>query len=197
MAVVAVAGGFLLGFLDFVWIRFMPSAVAHLGNSSAVWAVAAFWYGYRARAWRVAAGGAAVGLVVAVPSYYLAATLVQDDDLAVIGQPSSLLWMAFGVLAGVVFGVAGAWARTDGWRQVVGAAAPGAVLFAEAALLAGRVGDPSYGTEPAWQAALDVALGVLVVVLAVAPWRRRLQALAAAVPLAVVGVAAFVVAGFG
>lgn len=195
--VAAVAGGFLLGFLDFVWIKFMPSFVAHLGNSSAVWAVAAFWFGYWMRSdWLRAAIGAAVGLVVAVPSYYLAATLIQNDDLSVIWQPTSWLWMAFGVLAGVVFGVAGTWAWAGGWRRVAGAALPGAVLFAEAGLLADRIGDPSYGTDPAWEALLNVALGALVVVLAVHTWRQRLLALAAAVPLAAVGVAAFVVGGF-
>lgn len=194
----AVVGGFLLGVLDFVWIKFMPSAVAHLGNSSAVWAVAAFWFGYRVRSsCRQAAIGAAVMLVVAVPSYYLAATLIQHDDLSMILLPVSWLWMAFGVLAGVVFGVAGIWARAGGRRQVVGAAMPGAVLFAEAGLLAGRFGDPSYeSTDLAWEAVLNIAIGVLVVVLAARGWRPRLLALAVAVPLAAVGFAAFTVGGF-
>lgn len=198
VAVVAVVGGFLLGFLDFLWIKFMPAVVGQLGNSSAVWAVAAFWFGYRVRSgWLPAAVGAAVMLVVAVPSYYLAATIVQHDDLAMLVAPTSWLWMAFGVLAGVVFGVAGVWACGGGWRHVVGAAMPGAVLFAEAGLLAGRIGDPSYeAAHVGWGAALDVAIGVVVVAVAARSWRARLQALAAAVPLAVVGVAAFVVAGF-
>jgi hypothetical protein len=136
-------------------------------------------------------------LVVAVPSYYLAATLIQNDDLAVIWQPTSWLWMAFGVLAGVVFGIAGTWARLGGWRQVVGAAMPGAVLFAEAGLLFGRIGDPSYeSTDLIREAVLNIAIGVLVVMLAARGWRPRLLALAVAVPLAVVGVAAFTVGGF-
>ena len=73
VAVGAVLGGFLLGFLDFVWIRFVPFPFGDLGNSSAVWAVAAFAFGYGVRTgWVRAALGAAALLVVAVPSYYLA-----------------------------------------------------------------------------------------------------------------------------
>jgi hypothetical protein len=35
--VVAAVAGFLLGFLDFVWIKYVPSVVAGLGNSVAIW----------------------------------------------------------------------------------------------------------------------------------------------------------------
>ncbi|MEV0394221.1 DUF6518 family protein [Polymorphospora rubra] len=197
VALTAVVGGFLLGFLDFMWIKWVPYPFAELGNSSAVWAVAAFGFGYWVRSgWLRAALGAAVGLVVAVPSYYLAATLIQGDDLAVLWAPTSLLWMSFGVVAGVVFGIGGTWARGSGWRQLVGAALPGAVLFAEAGLLAKDIGHPSYGIDPLWNALINVVLGVLVVVLVGGTNRRRALALAAAVPLAVVGFGAFLVAGF-
>ncbi|MEV7227178.1 DUF6518 family protein [Polymorphospora sp. NPDC051019] len=197
MALAAVVGGFLLGFLDFVWIKWVPYPFADLGNSSAVWAVAAFGFGYWVRSgWLRAALGAAVGLVVAVPSYYLAATLIQGDDLAVLWAPTSLLWMSFGVVAGIVFGIGGTWARGSGWRQVVGTALPGAVLFAEAGLLARDIGHPSYGIDPLWTALINVVLGVLVVVLVGGTNRRRALALATAVPLAVVGFGAFLVAGF-
>ncbi|BCJ64914.1 DUF6518 family protein [Polymorphospora rubra] len=197
MALTAVVGGFLLGFLDFVWIKWVPYPFAELGNSSAVWAVAAFGFGYWVRSGRLrAALGAAVGLVVAVPSYYLAATLIQDDDLAMLWAPTSLLWMSFGVVAGIVFGIGGTWARGSGWRQLVGTALPGAVLFAEAGLLAKDIGHPSYGIDPLWNALINVVLGVSVVVLVGGTNRRRALALATAVPLAVAGFGAFLVAGF-
>ena len=139
----ALVSGFLLGVLDFVWIKFVPFPFAALGNSSAVWAVAAFAFGYRVRSGLLRASfGAATMLVVAVPSYYLAAVLIQHDDWAAVWAPSSWLWMCFGVLAGAVFGVAGVWARGIGWRQAVGVALPGAVLFAEAIMLVRRIGDP-------------------------------------------------------
>ena len=195
--VAAGAGGILLGALDFVWIKYVPHPLGDLGNSSAVWAVAAFTFGLRARTgWALTALGAAVLLVVAVPSYYLAATVIQNDDLTVLWAPSSLLWMTFGILAGAVFGTAGMWARTPGRLQAAGAALPGAVLFAEAALLTRRIGDPDYGTTPLWPAVIDATLGVLVVVLAAHAWRQRATALALAVPLAALGFAALVLAGF-
>ena len=99
----AVVGGLLLGFLDFVWIKLVPFPLGDLGNSSAVWAVAAVAFGYWVRRDRVrAASGAAVLLVVAVPSYHFAAALIQGDDFANMWGVMSLVWMLFGILAGVV-----------------------------------------------------------------------------------------------
>ncbi|MFC0029347.1 DUF6518 family protein [Micromonospora chaiyaphumensis] len=180
MALTAVPGGLLLGFLDFVWIKWVPYPFAELGNSTATWAVAAFAFGWWLRSGPVrAALGAAVLLVVAVPSYYLTATLLQGDDLAVLWAPTSLLWMAFGVLAGIVFGTGGTWARLPGPRRIVGTALPAAVFFEEAARFASRPG-------AAWNVAIDVALGVLAVVLVGRSNRQRALALAVAVPVAAV-----------
>jgi len=198
VAFVAVVGGFLLGFVDFVWIKFMPWwPLADLGNSSAVWAVAAFFFGYWVRTgWLRAAAGAAAGLVIAVPAYYVAAALIQGDDWSLLWAPTSLLWMAFGVLAGVVFGAGGVWARGSGWRQTIGAALPGAVCFTEAALEAARIGDPSYGSEQIPHVVVRAVLGVLVIVLAGRTTRNRILSLATALPLALLGLGAFLVAGF-
>ncbi|MFE9658356.1 DUF6518 family protein [Micromonospora sp. NPDC006431] len=196
VALTAVVGGFLLGFLDFVWIKWVPYPFAELGNSTATWAVAAFAFGYWARSgWLRSAVGAAVLLVVAVPSYYLAAALIQGDDLAVVWAPASLLWMVFGVLAGVVFGIGGDWARGAGWRQVLGTALPAAVFFEEAARFARRADDPSYPSGSVWNVAIDVALGVLAVVLIGRSARQRALALAAALPLSVIIFVGFAVAG--
>jgi hypothetical protein len=74
VAVAAVVGGFLLGFLDFVWIKFVPFPFGGLGNSSAVWAVAAFLFAYwQRRGWTAGIIGAVVLLVVAVGALLLAA----------------------------------------------------------------------------------------------------------------------------
>jgi hypothetical protein len=193
-----VVGGFLLGVLDFVWIKFVPYPFGALGNSSAVWAVAAFAFGYRVRSgWLRAGLGAAALLVVAVPSYYLAAVVIQHDDWASIWAPTSWVWMCFGVLAGLVFGVAGVWACASGWRQTVGVALPGAVLFAEAITLVRRIGDPNHGTAPLWPAVIETLLGILVITLVVRGSRLRLSALALAVPLALLGWAGFAAAFSG
>ncbi|MEV4714097.1 DUF6518 family protein [Micromonospora sp. NPDC049374] len=197
VALAAVLGGLLLGCLDFIWIKYVPYPVGDLGNSSAVWAVAAFFFGLWVRSGRLrAAVGAAVALVVAVPGYYATAALVQGDDWAVLWAPTSLLWMCFGVLAGVLFGVAGVWAHRPGWQQIVGPALPAAVLFAEAGLEIRRIGHPNYGDDPIWDALIRIALGLLVLALAGRTNRQRALALAVALPLALAGFAAFLLAGF-
>ncbi|MFI7249217.1 DUF6518 family protein [Micromonospora chalcea] len=189
VALVAPVAGFLLGFLDFVWIKWVPYPFAELGNSTATWAVAAFALGWWIRSGAVrAAVAASVLLIVAVPSYYLAATLLQGDDLAVIWSPTSIVWMAFGVVAGVVFGVAGIWARTDGWRRVVGTALPVAVFVEEALRFALKSG--SY-PGAWWNVAIDLGLAALLVVLIGRSARVRLLAAAVALPVAAIGALTF------
>lgn len=182
---VPLVAGFLLGFLDFVWIKYLPSPVGDLGNSLATWAVAAFLLTYLRR-WGLPAGIAAavVCLVVAVPSYYLAAALIQGDAWSNLYNTTALVWMGFGVVAGVVFGGGGVLARTSGMLRLPALALPAAVLFAEGVVNLRRIGDPSYGagTQAAY-ASLVFALGLLITVLVGRTWRDRLLALAWSVPL--------------
>jgi len=189
--IVSVAAGVALGAVDFALQKVLPYPWANLANSAAVWAVAAFALGYWLRTGALrAAIAASVLLVVAVPVYYVTATLVQNDDIANVWAPVSLVWMAFGVLAGVVFGIAGVWARGAGWHRIVGAALPGAVLLAEAARLFRR------GDDARWTALIELALGVLVIAMAARTARQRGASLAVAVPLAALGFAGFQLAGF-
>jgi hypothetical protein len=197
-AVAAPVGGLLLGVLDFVWIKYVPFPFAELGNSLAVWAVAGFLFTYAARwGWARGIGAAIVLLVVAVPSYYLAAMVIQNDDAANMYNTTAVLWMGFAVIAGVVFGGAGIAARTPGRLRIPALAMPAAVLFAEAALLSRRIGDESYGIDPLWPALIDVALGVILTIMIARPWRQRLVVLLIAVPLGFVGFALLSVARFG
>ncbi|MCD0444737.1 DUF6518 family protein [Glycomyces sp. A-F 0318] len=198
---VAVAGGVALGAVDLVAQRALPYPWANLANSSAVWAVGAFAIGawVRTGRWRPALAGVVL-LVVAVESYYLAATLIQNDDLANLWAPTSLVWMAFGVLAGVVFGTFGAWSRSAvRWRAVAGPAALGAVFLAEAALLLGRRSsmEAQYRTDGLATALITAVIGLALPLLLARGRRARLYALAAAVPLAAVGYLGFRAAGFG
>ncbi|AXO38227.1 DUF6518 family protein [Micromonospora sp. B006] len=190
VAFVVPVAGFLLGFLDFVWIKRVPFPFAELGNSTATWAVAAFALGWWIRSGTGrAAVAASVLLIVAVPSYYLAATLLQGDDLAVIWAVTSFIWMAFGVVAGVVFGVAGIWARTDGWRRVVGTTLPVAVFVEEALRFALKSRSDYPGVW--WNVAIDLGLAALLVVLIGRSARVRLLAAAVALPLAAAGAVTF------
>jgi hypothetical protein len=188
VALVSIVGGVLLGVADLLLQKSLPYPWANLANSSAVWAVLAFALGYRVRGpwWRSSLAGVVL-LVLAVPSYYLATTLIQDDDLANVWSATSLLWMSFGVVAGALFGAAGSWARASGWLRVVGIAMSGAVLFAEGILVfSGRRAT----------AIIEFVLGVLVILVVARGVRQRLGALALAVPLGLVGFLAFMIGGF-
>ncbi|MBM2617225.1 hypothetical protein JIG36_16855 [Actinoplanes sp. LDG1-06] len=196
--VVAPVAGVLLGALDFVWIKYVPSPFGDLGNSIAVWAVAAFLLAYLTR-WSLPVGvlGAVVCLVVAVPFYYLAATLIQNDDLSNAYNVNALLWMGLGVVAGLVFGAAGVIARRPGRLRTAALAMPGAVMFAEAVIQLRRIGDPSYDTAgQAESGAVLIVLGVLLTLLVGRSWRERALALLIALPLTAVGWVLLSVTGF-
>ncbi|GID31505.1 DUF6518 family protein [Paractinoplanes brasiliensis] len=187
--VAAPVAGVLLGVLDFVWIKYVPSPFADLGNSIAVWAVAAFLLTFRFR-WSLPVGvvGAIVCLVVAVPFYYLAATVIQNDDLSNAYNSTALMWMGLGVVAGAVFGAAGVLARTPGRLQTAALAMPGAVMFAEAVIQLRRIGNPSYDDSGQVQSSLVlIALGLLVIWLAGRSWPQRGLALLIAVPFTAIG----------
>jgi Family of unknown function (DUF6518) len=198
---VAIVGGLVLGPIDLLAQRTLPYPWANLANSSAVWAISAFglgaWVG--AGRWRPAIAGVVL-LLVAVESYDLAATLVQHDILANLWTAATLWWLLFGVLAGTVFGTAGAWSRgAHRWRRVLGGALPGAVLLAEAGVLAFQSAhvDAAYRADRLRTAAIEATIGILLTLVVGRSTRQRLHALAATVPLALVGLAGFMLAGFG
>ena len=188
VSVTAPVAGLLLGFLDFVWIKYVPFPYGGLGNSVAVWAVAAFLLTYFSR-WQMgrAAVAAVVMLVVAVPSYYVAAALIQDDDWSNAWNAVAWLWAGLGVIAGVVFGLGGVVARRPGPLRLPALGLPAAVLFAELLL---RWGDAAYALV------LTVLAGA-VTVAAGRTWRDRALALAWAVPLGVAGFVLMRATAFG
>jgi hypothetical protein len=71
--------------------------------------------------------------MVGVEAYYLADVLVRDASHANLTSSTAAVWLAAGVAAGLVFGVAGSCAaETSGWRAVLGRAALPAIFGAEA-----------------------------------------------------------------
>ncbi len=78
---------------------------------------------------------------------------------------------------------------------------PGAVLLAEAPTLGDRSDNPGrgpdYRTDSLQTAAIEVILGIGLILVVARTHRARLQALAAATVLAAVGFVGFVAAGFG
>ena len=130
---VAVVGGLALGPLDLWGQVNTPYPWANLFNSPAVWAAAAFAFGRWVRARPAAPIGAVIVMMVGVEAYYLAAVLVRDASTSTLTSPTALVWLVGGVMAGLVFGVAGSWAvERSGWRAVLGRAALPAVFAGEA-----------------------------------------------------------------
>ena len=187
--VATVVVGFLLGFLDFVWIKYMPVPLAGLGNSIAIWAVAAFLFTYCTR--RAMPGsiiGAAVMLVCAVPSYYLAATLIQNDAWSNLWNTNSFMWMGLGAVTGIVFGAGGVAARRPGRLRLSALALPAAILLAEMIVDLRRRGDPNYQTSEIVEYAVILAvLAVAFTVVVGRTSRDRIVASAYALPLSVAG----------
>ncbi|OJF12923.1 DUF6518 family protein [Couchioplanes caeruleus] len=199
VAVAAPIAGCLWGFLDFVWIKYMPSPVGGLGNSIAVWAVAAFLFTYLHR-WTMPRSiiGAVVMLVVAVPGYYVAAALIQDDAWSNAWNTVSFVWMGLGGVAGIVFGAAGVTARRPGRWRLPALALPAAVLLAELIIDLSRLGNPNYRTAELVEYAVILAvLAVLVTVVVGKTWRDRAGALAYAVPLSAAGYLLMIATAFG
>jgi hypothetical protein len=197
VAVAAVVGGVVLGVVDLLLQRVLPYPWANLANSSAVWALAAYGLGLWVRTpwWRAAIAGAVL-LVVAVPVYYVAATIFLHDLIATAWSRTALVWMAFGVLAGLVFGFGASLVRSSGWQQPAGVALPGAVLFAEALAAVARGGDGGYRRDQMQTAVIELVLGVIVILAVGRGLRQRIGGLVVSLPLALVGFVAFKVGGF-
>ncbi|MEP4591356.1 DUF6518 family protein [Ilumatobacter sp.] len=170
---VAIIAGVVLGPLDLFGQVNAPYPWAHLFNSPAVWAAAAFSYGQWVRRPRAAAVGAVIVLVVGVEAYYLADVLVRDADPANLTSSVAAAWLAAGVVAGLVFGTSGSWtAETSGWRAVSGRSALPAVLGAEAVHNLLRLTNEPADGRPDDLGQFAVLLCALCIVALVATTRR-------------------------
>lgn len=193
---VALGAGLALGPLDLWGQVVAPYPWAHLFNSPAVWAAAAFAYGRWVRERPAAAIGAVIVLVVGVEAYYLADVLVRDASHANLTSSTASVWLVAGVVAGSVFGTAGGWAaERSGWRAVSGRAALPAVFGAEAVHnLIRRASEPAQARpdDLGQLVVLLAALGFLTLVVLLRGTDRRpaVQVVAASVLVAVAGGAA-------
>ncbi|WP_205474078.1 DUF6518 family protein [Nocardioides sp. SYSU D00038] len=190
--VLAAGAGVVLGVGDLWLQRQLSYPLAHLANSSAVWAVCAFVVGtlLPGRPLLGALCGAVV-LVVATEAYYVAELRrlgLGWNGLApdVLLRPHTLMWVGMGLVVGPVLGAAGAgWRRTTGWVAAGLLALPAGVLLGEAMLRDGAV------------AVLTAGLAAALVLAGSA---RLDDAARAALLTPAVGVAAWVafhLAGFG
>lgn len=186
--------GLLLGPLDLLLQHVLPYPFANLANSPAVWALVAFGIGWsdriRGRWWPAAAG--TLTLLLAVEGYYVTAVLAQGDDPSTLTSSAALVWLALAVGAGVVFGTAGSWARSDHrWRGPLGTALAISVLLTEAwldlARMAGAGNDTAYRHDLVQTALVLLVLAALTAVLGGRSARQRVAGSVLALPLALLG----------
>lgn len=191
---VPVVVGLALGPLDLLLQHVLPYPFANLANSPAVWALVAFGIGWsdriRGRWWPAAAG--TLTLLLAVEGYYATAVLAQGDDPSTLTSSAALVWLALAVGAGVVFGTAGSWARSDHrWRGPLGTALAISVLLTEAwldlARMAGAGNDTAYRHDLVQTALVLLVLAVLTAVLGGRSARQRVAGSVLALPLALLG----------
>ncbi|MCW2855728.1 MAG: hypothetical protein JWR52_1343 [Marmoricola sp.] len=199
LLIAPVVAGVALGVGDLVVMTHVAYPWANLANSSAVWAIGAFLLGavMRTDPLRSAVAGV-VMMVVAVEAYYGYAAFLNLAGVATVWSAHARMWMVAGVLAGIVFGIAGSW--TSGyvwWQRVVGSAAGAGVLIGEALLIWRHV-DQAYGTfhvQIAQTAGFMTVLGIAVLI----GTSRRLSVLVpaavTAVPASLICAAAFSAVG--
>ena len=188
------AVGLALGPVDLLLQHVLPYPFANLANSPAVWALVAFGVGWsdrvRGRWWPAVAGSSRCSS--AVEGYYATAVVALGDDVASLTNRAALAWMVLAVLAGAVFGTAGAWARSARpWLGPLGTAAAVAVLLAEAWLNLTRLSDAgddsAHRHDLAQTAVLLLVLAVGVAVVAGRSAHQRVVGSVLALALALVG----------
>ena len=127
----ALLSGLLVGAVTNVLQGVLPNALQALSNSGSVWSTAAFVAGavvkVRGRTAVVAGTAIEIGAVV---GYYAYAELFRDG-MGSLAWP--LFWLAVALVAGPIFGTAGAWWRTgEDWRRTAGPALLGGVFGMDA-----------------------------------------------------------------
>jgi hypothetical protein len=195
---VPVVVGLALGPADLLLQHVLPYPFADLANSPALWALVAFGVGWADRIhghwWPAAAG--TLTLLLAVEGYYATAVLTLGDSTSTLTNRAAAVWLGAAVVAGVVFGTAGSWARSAHlWRGPLGTATAVGVLLAEAwldlARLAGAGDDPARSRDLVQTALVLLVLAAVAAVLAGRSARQRVVGSVLALPLALLGALAF------
>lgn len=134
-----------------------------LANSGVMWALAAFGLGAVLPTARWAMAGGAAHLVIASFAYYEAVEWFEGSSSDV---SRSVIWALAGVIAGVVFGLAGHWCvRRSAWRGPSLALISG-VLVGEGMHLSRMVDDAALRTAGAAELSVAAAIGVAAFVAA-------------------------------
>jgi len=173
--------------LGYPWTAFIPV------NAIAAWLGVAFVLGASARTIPTGALRGLVGLLSAVAAYYLLIGLLGEGFRAIGATHAATVWGAVALLAGPLFGLAGAtWRWGRGWPRAIAVGLLAAALIGEGASFgAGRLAH----LDQAIQDPGAVVLAAEIVLGAVLPWvllprGERLRGYLATIALAVVAVTA-------
>ncbi|HEX4191423.1 MAG TPA: DUF6518 family protein [Marmoricola sp.] len=198
-----VLAGATLGIVDLLAMTHLPYPWANLANSSAIWAVGAFFLAAALRTDPVrAAVAGVVMMLVAVEAYYAFAAFLDLGTAHALWSSYARMWMVFGVCAGVVFGIAGSWLSSPltgplWWQRSAAAAAGAGVLVGEALqmlhTLRGGAGDVAGGMHRT--AAVMVALGLVTLLTSARTPKVLALAVILTVPCALFFAAAFSAVG--
>jgi hypothetical protein len=179
MAVVGLA----VGALSFLAQGRLPGDWYYLGNSGAVWLVPAFFMGALVRSQRWAAVAGLGTLAGCLLGYFATGTLWDVPYSWVL----IAYWVGVALVGGPVFGLAGRWWRDERQaRRALALALLGGVFLAEGVY--SLVFNPHLSVG--WPL---IAAGVLIPIIVGRSLRDRLWGLAALLPVAALGGAAFLV----
>jgi hypothetical protein len=112
--------------LGFPWTALLPF------NAIGAWLAVAFALGASARTVPTGALRGVIGLLSAVAAYYVLNGLLGTGFRVIGASHAATVWGSVALLAGPVFGLAGAaWRHGHGWPRAAGVAALSAALIAE------------------------------------------------------------------
>ncbi|QJU55154.1 DUF6518 family protein [Herbiconiux sp. KACC 21604] len=177
--------GLVLGGLTSVGQTLLPSGVTSFANSTGGWTMLAFaavWL-TRLRPLPAAFGGVLVYLAL-VEGY----ALVSAWRGFFYADPFSTIWTVIAVVAGPVIGIAASWVRSESpTRRMLAVAPLSAALLGEGVWALNTIAD----TTGWFYWALEIALALVFLVVAVVRVRPRMLVLAGSVAAALGGAAAY------
>jgi hypothetical protein len=147
-------------------------------NAIGAWVGLGFVLGASARTVPTGALRGVIGLLSAVAAYYLLISLSAGGFRAIGASHAAVTWGAVALVAGPVFGAAGAsWRHLRGWPRATAVATISAALIAEGVVFGTfRLGDPG-----GILLTVEVAIGALLPAVLVRPGERALGYLMTAV----------------
>jgi hypothetical protein len=191
LAVASAAGaGLVLGLATLGLQGVLPGSWNQLANSGAVWAVGAFLAGVvlAPAGWRPVTAGTGV-LAGAVIGYYAGATLFLPGRSTTAALVAPAAWLAVALLAGPLFGTAGAWWLDERrGRRITGPALLGGAFIAEGL-------DLLIVLHYVAEAGTMFTIGALIPVVLGRTVRDRVSGLLALVPVTGLGLAGYLIVG--